>query len=74
VSFDATAGAAESPSEKMVSFCRPLFVVPPPTPELGRGACGSLGAAAAKGSIFAANAGRTVGRAGEDGSLESSGL
>lgn len=60
-----------SVSLKIASFCLPpRDVDDPPMPEEDRGAWGSAGRGVdtAKGSIFATKAGRTVGKAGDEGS------
>lgn len=64
------AAGAESPSENIAILGFPDLVFGAlPTPDEERCACGAgLGAdAEEKGSILAASAGRTAGRAGEDG-------
>ncbi|TKW53133.1 hypothetical protein CTA1_5995 [Colletotrichum tanaceti] len=75
---EARGGGAASVSEKMAILALPGLGAAPPTPELGRGAWGSAAAAAAaaraaaKGSTLAARAGRTVGRAGDEGASAAS--
>lgn len=64
-----------SASEKIAIFGFPDLLDVGPLVAAGVGAWGSTGdgAAEAKGSIFAAKAGRTLGNAGEDGPSEGRG-